>query len=278
MGIYRKFPTIFGNQAWDLEGEALYNQPAPPLRSRYILNMRVDASNYADSVSRVLGWASRGESRYVCCANVHSVMESFDDPQFRSCINGADLVTSDGMPLVWALRRLGISEAARVYGADQVPEVLRAADREGLRVGFYGGTPNTLKLLSENTGREYPGLVGYEFSPPFRDLSPEEDQMIVDRINASGVQILFIGLGCPKQERWMAEHKHRVHAVMLGVGAAFDFLTGVKPQAPHWLQSAGLEWLFRFAVEPKRLWRRYLKQNPRFVAHFAAQLLTLKQS
>lgn len=240
--------------------------------------MRVDATSYADAVNRVVGWAGAGESRYVCIANVHSVMESFDDRRFQRCVNAADLVTSDGMPLVWALRRLGVPTATRVYGPDLMPAVLKAADIEGLRVGFYGGAPDTLKRLSALTDRQYPGLLGYSFSPPFRDLSPDEDQMIVDRINASGVQILFVGLGCPKQERWMADHKHRVKAVMLGVGAAFDFLTGTKPQAPRWLQSAGMEWLFRLAVEPGRLWQRYLKHNPRFVARFAAQLMTLRHS
>lgn len=247
-----------------------------PLESRYILEMRVDATSYSDAVNRVLGWARRGQSRYVCCANVHSVMESFDSPEFRICMNSADLVTSDGVPLVWALRRLGVSSATRVYGPDLMPAVLQAADREGLRVGFYGASVETVGLLTELTNQKYPGLVGYHFSPPFRELTPEEDQMIVDRINASGVQILFVGLGCPKQEKWMAEHKDRVHAVMLGVGAAFDFLTGGTAQAPSWLQAAGLEWLFRLSVEPKRLWRRYLKHNPRFVALFAAQLMTVR--
>lgn len=247
-----------------------------PLESRYILEMRVDATSYTDAVQRVLVWADRRESRCVCCANVHSVMESFDDPQFRQCMNAADLVTSDGVPLVWGLRRLGVANATRVYGPDLVPAIIRAADREGLRIGFYGGAPETLKLLSEFTERRFPGLVGYQFSPPFRELTAEEDQMVVDRINASGVQILFVGLGCPKQEKWMAVHRQRVQAVMLGVGAAFDFLTGTKHQAPGWLQSAGLEWAFRLATEPKRLWRRYLKHNPRFVAHFAAQLLAVK--
>lgn len=240
--------------------------------------MRVDATSYADAVQRILDWAGRGESRYVCCANVHSVMESFDSPSFRACMNSADLVTSDGVPLVWGLRKLGVSSATRVYGPDLTPAVLRAADRAGLRVGFYGGKPDTLQRLTELTNREYPGLVGFHFSPPFRELTPEEDRVMVDRINASGVQILFVGLGCPKQERWMADHKDRVRAVMLGVGAAFDFLTGAKAQSPALLQTAGLEWLFRLCVEPKRLWRRYLKHNPRFVAHFAAQLMTLKHS
>jgi N-acetylglucosaminyldiphosphoundecaprenol N-acetyl-beta-D-mannosaminyltransferase len=205
-------------------------------------------------------------------------MESFDSPEFRDCMNAADLVTSDGVPLVWALRRLGVSSATRVYGPDLTPAVLRAADRDGLRVGFYGGSPETLKILTDRVNRDYPGLVGYHFSPPFRELTPQEDQMIVDRINASGVQILFVGLGCPKQEKWMVAHKDRVRAVMLGVGAAFDFLAGAKAQAPSCLQAAGLEWLFRLFVEPRRLWRRYLKHNPRFVAHFTAQLISFRHS
>lgn len=265
-------------KGWDREGEAVPVESKKPLESRYILQMRVDATTYDDAVQRVIGWAVRRESRSVCCANVHSVMESFDSADFRRCMNSADLVTSDGMPLVWGLRRLGVSSATRVYGPDLVPALLRAADREGLRVGFYGGTPDTLRALTRLTECQFPGLTGYEFSPPFRELTAEEDEAIVERINRSGVQILFVGLGCPKQEKWMAEHKHRVRAVMLGVGAAFDFLAGMKMQAPDWLQSAGLEWLFRLAVEPQRLWRRYLKHNPRFVAHFMAQLVSLRYS
>jgi N-acetylglucosaminyldiphosphoundecaprenol N-acetyl-beta-D-mannosaminyltransferase len=150
-----------------------------------------------------------------------------------------------------------------------------AAEREGIPVGFYGGAPAAMDRLFAVLRRRFPDLpVVYFYSPPFRPLSAAEDAVVVRQIRACGARILFVGLSTPKQERWMAAHRGRVPAVMLGVGAAFDFLAGVKPQAPLWMRSSGLEWVFRFATEPRRLWRRYLKHNPRFAALFALQLLT----
>lgn len=238
--------------------------------------MRVDGTSYDDAVARVLTWAKAGESRYICVATVHMVMEAYDDLSFRQVVNGADLVTPDGMPLVWALRLLGIKGQQRVYGPELTPRLLSAAARGGVPVGFYGSSPEVLERLLANVRRAYPGLnVAYAESPPFRPLSEEEEAAVRERIKASGCRILFVGLGCPKQERWMARQKGKLPVVMLGVGAAFDFLAGTKPQAPRWMQNAGLEWLFRLATEPRRLWRRYLKHNPRFVALFLLQLLGL---
>jgi N-acetylglucosaminyldiphosphoundecaprenol N-acetyl-beta-D-mannosaminyltransferase len=189
-------------------------------------------------------------------------------------MNDADLVTPDGMPLVWALRWLGVEGASRVYGPDLTASILDEASKEGLSVGFYGGTSRALELLEAEVRRRWPDLVvAYAYSPPFGELPSEEDGRIVRAIDASGVQVLFVGLGCPRQETWMAAHRSDVRAVMVGVGAAFDFLSGVKRQAPRVLQRAGLEWLFRLATEPKRLARRYLGQNPRFVLLFGAQLV-----
>lgn len=236
------------------------------LRHVLVLGSRVDATSYADATSRVLGWAKGGESRYVCVATVHTVMEAWDDPGFRAVVNGADLVTPDGMPLVWVLRRRGHAGQGRVYGPDLTLHVCEAAAREGVPVGFYGGHPEVLERLVRHLQDRFAGLrVAYAWSPPFRPLTAEEDARVVWEIRQSGARILFVGLGCPKQERWMGEHRGRIPAVMLGVGAAFDIHAGRVPQAPRWMQDRGLEWLFRLAVEPRRLWRRYLKHNPRFV-------------
>jgi N-acetylglucosaminyldiphosphoundecaprenol N-acetyl-beta-D-mannosaminyltransferase len=173
---------------------------------------------------------------------------------------------------------LGAANATRVYGPDLTPQLLDAAEREQIQVGFYGGSPAVLKRLLEVVAQRYPRLpMVYSCSPPFRPLGPEEERQIADEINRSGTRILFVGLNTPKQDRWMAGQRGRVRAVMLGVGAAFDFLAGAKPQAPRWMMRAGLEWLFRFASEPRRLWRRYLKHNPRFVFLFALQLLGLRR-
>ena len=240
--------------------------------------MRVDATSLEDATRRVLAWSKAGESRYVCVANVHMVMEAYDTPDFREIVNAADLVTPDGMPLVWMLRRLGFPDQERVAGPDLTLKICEAASREGIPVGFYGGTPEVLQSLVANLKRKYPALkITYAHSPPFRALSPEEDAQVIEEINGSGARVLFVGLGCPKQERWMAAHKGRVQAVMLGVGAAFDFHAGRLPQAPAWMRRAGLEWLFRLLTEPRRLWRRYARHNPRFVILALMQLLGLRK-
>lgn len=252
--------------------------PSPAIESRSILGMRADATSYPAASSQVLAWARAGESRYVAVATVNNVMEAYDSPAFRGIMNAADLVTPDGMPLVWGLRLLGVRTAARVYGPDLTPWVLEAAERDRIPVGFYGATAAVLERLLRAVRNRYPGLrIAYAWAPPFRAPSREEDLATTTLINDSGARILFVGLSTPKQERWMAAHRGRVEAVMLGVGAAFDFLAGVKRQAPPWMMRAGLEWLFRLASEPRRLARRYLKHNPRFVVLFLAQLCGLRE-
>lgn len=238
--------------------------------------MRIDATSYADATRGVLQWAKKRESRYVCAANVHMVMEGYDSKDFCQIVNQSDLVTPDGMPLVWGLKALGIRSATRVKGPELTKLLLQAVGEEGIPVGFYGAGPEVLTQLLERIAVEYKCMpVAYACSPPFRSLSTEEDNRIVEEINSSGCGILFVGLGCPKQEQWMADHAGRINAVMLGVGAAFDFLAGTKAEAPHLMQAAGLEWLFRLAQEPGRLWSRYFRTNPRFVYLFARQLLGL---
>ena len=245
-----------------------------PLEHRYILRLRVDGTNQVDAVRRILAWARDRQSRSVCVATTHVVMEAYDSAEFRQVVNWADLVTPDGMPLVWGLRWLGIKGATRVCGPDLMPEVLEAAAAAGIPVGFFGGTPVVMERLVAAAAKGFPGLkVAFAESPPFRPLADAEDRDYVASINRSGARILFVGLGCPKQERWMAAHRGRVKSVMLGVGAAFDFLAGTKPRAPRWMQQAGLEWLFRLATEPRRLWRRYAWHNPRFAFHFGLQLM-----
>lgn len=248
---------------------------AADLPARSVLGMRVDAlRGYGDAVRRIVAWAEEGGSRTVGVATVNNVMESHDDPSFRAVMNGCDLVTADGMPLVWSLSLLGVDGATRVCGPELTPRLLAAAAARGIPVGFYGGDEATLEALRDVVTGRWPSLeVAYAFSPPFRPLSPDEDEAVVRDVLASGAQLLFVGLGCPKQERWMHDHRDRLPIVTLGVGAAFDFIAGSKRQAPRWMQRFGLEWAFRLISEPRRLWRRYLRQNPRFVALFARQLV-----
>ena len=241
-----------------------------------IITINVNETSYGLASSQIKAWAQTGESRYVCAANVHMLMEAYDSPEFASMVNHADLVTPDGMPLVWMMRAKGQNRQSRVYGPTLMLYLLQAAVQEGLPVGFYGGKPAVLHELVNRMQTHYENLnVAFCYSPSFAPISLEEDAAIVEKINQSGARILFVGLGCPKQEIWMAEHRGRVNAVMVGVGAAFDFHAGLKRQAPAWMQQVGFEWLFRLLMEPKRLWRRYLYHNPRFLFLAIADLFGL---
>ncbi len=249
-------------------------QSESPFVTRPILGVNVAVSNYDEVVQRSLLWARERNSRALFFANVHMIMEAHDNPAFLRLLNCANIVNPDGMPLVWALRALGESGAQRVYGPDAVATLLTAAENAGVPVGFYGGSQAVLNALTCAVRQRHPNLkVAYAESPPFRPLTPKEDLAIVERIEASGARLLFVGLGCPKQEHWIVEHMGRVHAVMFAVGAAFDFIAGSKRRAPRWMQRCGLEWAFRFATEPRRLAKRYLKHNPRFILKFLRQLI-----
>ena len=231
-----------------------------------ILGVLINSTSYAGSTKEILSWAEDHKSGYVCAANVHMLMEAYDSREFMKVVNSADLVTPDGMPLVWMLRAKGIKGQERVYGPTLMLHVLESAARDGIPVGFYGSSHVVLDELVKKMKLKFPGLnVGYSYSPPFRELTVAEDQVICEKIINSAARILFVGLGCPKQEIWMAHHREKINTIMVGVGAAFDFHAGLKAQAPAWMQAVGLEWLFRLLHEPRRLARRYLYNNPRFV-------------
>ena len=241
-----------------------------------MLGMRVDATSYEDASRRVVRWAREGRSAYVRVACVNDVMQAFDSATFRQVANDGDLVTPDGRPLFWALKALGVKDASQVRGTDLTLHVVERAAREGVPIGLYGGTPELLESFVEVLRAHYPEVrVACRIAPPFRPLTPEEDEAVTREIVDSGARILFVGIGCPKQDYWMAAHKGRIPAVMLGVGAAFDFHTGRVRQAPRWMQAAGLEWMFRLMMDPRRLWKRYAKHNPRFAGLFLLQLLGL---
>ena len=247
---------------------------------RYTLvALGVDATSAEAATDAILSWARARERRYVCAANVHMVMEAHDSPEFRRVVEGADLVVPDGMPLVFLLRLLGEPEQRRVYGPDLMLRLCAVAAEEGLPVGLVGGEPEVLERLTTRLKQRFDGLdVRCRESPPFRALSAREDADMTERIARSGAAIVFVGLGCPKQERWMEAHRAKIDGVLVGVGAAFDFHAGAIPQAPLWMQTAGLEWSFRLAMEPRRLFVRYAKHNPRFVALALAQLAGLRRS
>ena len=197
------------------------------------------------------------------------------DPLFRRILNSADIVTPDGMPIVWALRSLGRKQQQRVYGPTLMLEICRKAAATGARVFLYGGREEYLPRLEERLRSDFPGLqIAGRYSPPFRPLTAAEDREAIDYIRCSGADIVFIGISTPKQELWMWEHRAQLPGtVMIGVGAAFDFHAGRVRQAPVWMQRNGLEWLFRLYSEPRRLWRRYLLETPRFIPYWAIQRL-----
>ncbi|HUH81946.1 MAG TPA: WecB/TagA/CpsF family glycosyltransferase [Solirubrobacteraceae bacterium] len=249
--------------------------PAPPPRAE-VLGIALAVSDY----DRVISWMQEmvrlGARGYVTAAAVNLVMSAHEDPDTRAAVHGATLAVPDGQPLVWALRALGHREASRIYGPDLMARFCTRAAASGTPIYLYGGrTPEALELLRRRLEARFPGLViagGY--SPPFREPTTVEQDEIAQEINSSGAQVVWVGIGQPKQERWMATMRPRLRAPLLvGVGAAFDFHAGLVPQAPAWMQRNGLEWVYRLWQEPRRLWRRYARYNPLFVGGFARQYL-----
>ena len=229
-------------------------------------------------ISEISGMAQRRNGGYVCFSTVHMVMESYDDPAFGAKVNKADIIVTDGMPLVWMQKIQGKQSASRVRANDLMVDLCRHAEKTGMSVGFYGGKQSVIDAIKSRIVLELPDLVvSYAFSPPFRTLEPDEDRRIVEEINNSSTDLLFVGLGCPKQENWMHGHRSEIRSVMLGVGASFDFFAGNIRECPEWIGKLGLEWLFRLTQEPMRLWRRYLVLNPRFSALAILQMLGLKK-
>lgn len=232
-----------------------------------ILGVRVSAINMDQALDVIDDWVTTGARRYVCVTGVHGVMESRRDPRLQQIHNEAGLVTPDGMPLVWWNKSRGWRHTGRVYGPDLMLACCDRSITAGYRHFFYGGNEGVADLLARQLTRRFSGLsVAGTYTPPFRPLTEQEDNEVVGRINDSGADIVWVGLSTPKQEYWMADHLNRIEApVMIGVGAAFDFHAGLKRQAPVWMQQSGLEWFFRLATEPRRLWKRYLYNNPAFV-------------
>lgn len=224
-------------------------------------------------------WASKRHSRVVCIANVHMLMEAHNDSGFAQVLNRADLVSPDGMPLVWMLRKLGKPDQDRMAGLDVFLALCRAAQSQSTGIYFLGSTEDVLSSIESRLRAEFPSLyiAGLE-SPPFRPLSNEEDQAMINRINESGAGFVFVALGCPKQERWMDAHRGQIQAVMVGLGGAFPVYAGAHKRAPLWIRQSGLEWAFRLMQEPNRLWRRYWNTNFSFIILAVRQLVSSRLS
>lgn len=240
-----------------------------------IAGLRVSAIAMPDALAAIERWIVKREKHFVCITGVHGVIESRSDPELAAIHDRAGLVTPDGMPLVWMAHKLGHLGTRRVYGPDLMRTLTELSARRGYRQYYFGGGPGLAERLRDTLLERFPNLrVAGLHSPPFGAVSPEEDEAMVAAINAAQPDIVWVGLSTPKQEYWMDRHRGRIDApVMIGVGAAFDFLAGTKRQAPRWMQRSGLEWLFRLGSEPRRLWRRYGQIVPRFLVLAGGQLL-----
>jgi N-acetylglucosaminyldiphosphoundecaprenol N-acetyl-beta-D-mannosaminyltransferase len=238
-----------------------------------LLGVRISSINMSMALTTIDTWIASCQPAYVCVTPAHSVMDGHDHPDLRTIFNSSGMTTPDGMAVVWWLRWHGQRHVERVYGPDLMLAVCQHSQQKGYRHFFYGGAAGVAGELAQKLQSRFPGLkVAGCFTPPFRLLTPEEDRQVCRQIQDSQADIVWVGLGAPRQEVWMSEHKGRVGApVLIGVGAAFDFLSGRKTQAPRWIQRSGLEWLFRLVSEPRRLWRRYLLGYPRFVVLAAIQ-------
>lgn len=250
-----------------------------PVNKTNILGIGISAVTMESTIQQISAWIENHDQQYVCITNVYSIMLTQRDPTLQKIFNRAGMATPDGMPLVWLSHLHGKKNVQRVYGPDLLLAVCERSKVTQWRHYFYGGAPGVAELLSQRLKEKYPHLniVGCD-TPPFRPLTEEEDQAAIEKINASGAHIVWVGMSTPKQDRWMSAHLGKITTpVMIGVGAAFDFHAGIKPQAPRWMQRNGLEWLFRLYSEPRRLWRRYLISNPAFIFHSFLQLTGLRK-
>jgi N-acetylglucosaminyldiphosphoundecaprenol N-acetyl-beta-D-mannosaminyltransferase len=239
-----------------------------------VIGAFIDAVDWSGAINSISKWGRRHESRYVCICNAHSVVTARVNSDFREVVNGADMATPDGAPVAWMLRRLGFFAQERINGPDLMWKYFSVAEKNGEGVFLYGGTQGTLDALKIRINAIYPNLrVVGAISPPFRPLDADEEESVVNTINESGAETVWVSLGCPKQEKWMAAHRGKINAVMIGVGAAFDYHAGTITRAPVWMRNFGFEWLHRLASEPKRLWRRYFVTNSLFIYYAILQLV-----
>ena len=256
-----------------LSPTAVVHAPAP-MPARAVLGVPLALTDYEHTLDWIDGAVAARAEAYICVAAVHTVVASQDDPALRAAVLGADFTVPDGQPLVWALGLLGDRLEDRVYGPELMDRACARAARTGQRFYLYGGrNQGALVELTRILRLRHPGLriVGGHV-PPFRPLTAAEERSVVADINRAAPDVVWVGIGVPKQEKWMARMRERLDAsVLVGVGAAFDFHAGLVPQAPEWMQRVGLEWVYRLAHEPRRLWKRYLRYNPLFVTGFARQ-------
>jgi len=244
---------------------------------KQILKTLISSGSYQQFIEQIFHMAEHRDSSYVCFSNVHMLIEAHKDESFNRVVNQADMATPDGVPLRIAMRMLYGIKQDRVAGMDVFPHLLKEAASRGKSVYLYGSTPDVLDAIVDKARRQLPNLklVGH-MSPPFRKLSAEEEATIIQNINNLNPDLLFVALGCPKQERWASTHKGKIHSCMLAVGGAFNVYAGLQDRAPRWMQKFSLEWLYRLVQEPGRLWKRYLVTNSLFLFLFFKDYIQLK--
>jgi N-acetylglucosaminyldiphosphoundecaprenol N-acetyl-beta-D-mannosaminyltransferase len=244
-----------------------------------VLGVGISAVNMTQALEKIDGWINRGEREYVCVCPVHSVMECRRSAQLRAVFNAAGMVTPDGVPIVWVARAGGYRQVSRVYGPDLMLAELDRSDQNHHRHFFYGGGPGVARLLAQRMQARFPGLtVSGIFEPPFAPLDQLCTPETAATINEAKPDVVWIGMSSPKQDLWMARMRPLLDApVLIAVGAAFDFHSGTVKQAPLWMQRSGLEWMYRLATNPSRLWRRYLIDNPWFLWELGLQKTGIKK-
>lgn len=236
------------------------------LPKKRTLGVDLSTGPFAEHILRFAAFGAAHRSSYVCCVNSHMCVEAHQDPAFAAVVNNADFATADGMPMLNKLNRTHGLKQERVAGNDIMPALMAEAERQGLGVYLYGGKREVLDSIVARAAKDLPRLrIAGSEAPPFRVLTATEIEEAVERINSSGAHILLVSLGCPKQEKWMASMKGRINAIMLGMGGAFLLYAGVDTRAPKWMRDLSLEWAYRFALEPRRLWKRYLVTNTAFL-------------
>lgn len=252
---------------------------AVALPTRKVLDFPITALRLNEQIQTILEWAGEHKSKTVCVANVHMLMEAHWNPEFAGVLKNADIVTPDGMPLVWMMKKLGATSQDRVAGLDILASICESAPKKGVSVFFLGSQKQILSGMRTKLNNKYPDLSIAAMEPlPFRPLTESEDKALIQKINESGAGIVFVSLGCPKQEKWIAQHKDKIQAVMIGLGGAFPVYAGLQKRAPRIIRESGFEWLYRWLQEPRRLWGRYTKTIPPFMWLAMKQLISTNQS
>jgi len=246
------------------------------MKKKKIIKSLINIGKYEYFIAELLSLATNKQSSYVCISNVHMTIEAYNDKKFENIVNNANITTPDGMPLAKAIKYLYRIKQDRVAGMDLTSDIMRESEKNNFSIFVYGLSNETLSIFINKARKEFPKLNIQSYSPPFKELNPNEKEYISNKINNFNPNFVFVALGCPKQEKWMAEHKGKIDSCMIGLGGALEVYAGVKNRAPQWMQNNSLEWLYRLIQDPKRLWKRYLYTNTLFIVLFIKQFIKEK--